>query len=453
MRLFRPDAEPAEWPAAPGATAYHLAAGVLITGYAICATPAASLAVFEAALPATRFGVSQIQRLGWPGLAALAAIVCLARPLSSSIRARDLLARAGHHAAGPAGRVGIGIIAASIFWLGRTRTMNADGAAFQALFEREAGARGVFATHDEILEFAVHSAAWRAAHDRWGWDVATTYQVCSVAAGAVFMLLLVAYARLVTPRQPLVFAALMLAGGYVQLFFGDVENYTLTAVAVLAYFVWAERFLQRRASVIAASLCLAVAMMCHLLAGFLLPSLVYLWWLAARRQTRRALRSAVLAFAGVIAATLAAAQFFWGLPIDRLLDSHAAGHGGDYSTVLAAPSLAHYWTQLNLLVLLAPAAVFLPALGNALASTDRHVHLALASGGMLLFLVVWEPALGPMGDWNLFANAAIPVSLLVWSHALTAPGVSGRRAAVTAAGLAAALHTAAWVWGNGRWSG
>ena len=200
-------------------------------------------------------------------------------------------------------------------------------------------------------------------------------------------------------------------------------------------------------------MCLAVAMMCHLLAGFLLPSLVYLWWLAAHRQTRRALRSAVLAFVGVIAATLVAAQLFWGLPLERLLDSHAAGHGGDYSTVLAAPSLAHYWTQLNLLVLLAPAAVFLPALGRTLASSDRHVHLTLASSGMLLFLVVWKPALGPMGDWNLFANAAIPVSLLVWSHALTAPGLTGRRTAITGAGLAAALHTSAWVWGNYRASG
>jgi hypothetical protein len=428
---------------------YRLAAGVLIAAYAVCAVPWASGRLADTLLPATRFGLDQLHRFGWMGLAALVAAIGLTRPLAASkplTRALDQPIRLATSAYGGA-MVWAG--AALLFWTFRSRTLNQDGAAFQAIFEREVPGRGVFATHDEILEFAVHSAAWEAARARWGWDVPTTYQAISSVAGGVFVLLLARYARLVHPARPGILVALMLAGGYAQLFFGDVENYTLTAVAILAFFVAAERFLQRRTSVVWPSAWLAVAMMCHLLAGFLLPSLVYLWGIAHRRQDRRALVAGAAVFTAVIGATLAVAHLFWGLPIERLFDSHASGHGGNYAGVLARPTLAHLWTQLNVLLLLAPAAVFLVPV--ALASgepSERRRHLAIATAGMLIFLVFWFPALGPLNDWNLFANVAIPVNLLVWTTALRAPGLAGRRVALTAAALAGGLHSLAWILGN-----
>lgn len=422
---------------------------MLVAAYAACAVPSAGGRMADTLLPATRFGLDQLQRFGWLGLAALVVAVGFARPLAGSRSLARVLNGAARLATSVYGGVIVWAGATMIFWTFRSRTLNPDGAAFQAVFEREVPGRGVFATHDEILEFAVHSAAWHLAGTRWGWSVATTYQVISSAAGGVFVLLLAHYARLIDPARAGVLLVLILAGGYVQLFFGDVENYTLTAVAILAFFVAGERFLQRRMSVVWPSVWLAVAMMCHLLAGFLLPSLGYLWWIAHRRQDRRALVAGAAVFAAIIGATLAAAQVFWGLPLERLLDSHASGHGGDYAGVLARPTLTHLWAQVNVLLLLAPAAVFLVPIALAGGEAgERRRHLAIATAGMLVFLVFWFPALGPVNDWNLFANVGIPVNLLVWTTALGAPNLTGRRTAMTAAALAGGLHSLAWILGN-----
>ena len=418
---------------------------MLVAAYAACAVPSLP----DTLLPATRFGLDQLQRFGWLGLAALVVAVGFARPLAGSRTLARVLDRAAHLATTAYGGVIVWASATMIFWTFRSRTLNPDGAAFQAVFEREVPGRGVFATHDEILEFAVHSAAWHLAGTRWGWSVATTYQVISSAAGGVFVVLLAHYARLIDPARAGVLLVLTLAGGYVQLFFGDVENYTLTAVAILAFFVAGERFLQHRTSVVWPSAWMAVAMMCHLLAGFLLPSLGYLWWIALRRQDWRALVAGTAVFAAIIGATLAVAQVFWGLPLERLLDSHASGHGGDYAGVLARPTLAHLWAQLNVLLLIAPAAVFLVPIALARGeATERRRLLVIATAGMLVFLVFWFPALGPVNDWNLFANVGIPVNLLVWTTALGAPNLTGRRTALAAAALAGGLHSLAWILGN-----
>ncbi len=431
------------------AVAYRLAAGVLIAAYAACAVPWSDGRLADALLPHSRFGLDQLQRFGWLGLTALGAAVGLARPLAGSVKLAHVLGAGARLATTASGGLVVWAGAALLFWTFRSRTLNPDGAAFQAVFDREVPGRGVFATHDEILEFAVHSAAWNLARARWGWDVATTYQVISAAAGGIFILLLTHYARLIDPARAGVLVGLMLVGGYVQLFFGDVENYTLTAVAILAFFVAAERFLQRRTSIVWPSVWLAVAMMCHLLAGFLIPSLIYLWWIAHRWQERRGLVAGLAAFAVIIGSTLAVAHLFWGLPIERLLDSHASGHGGDYAGVLARPTLTHLWAQVNLLLLLAPGAIFLlPLAFEGREASERRRHLTAATAGMLVFLVVWFPALGPVNDWNLFANVAIPVNLLVWTTVRAVPDRADRRSAFAAAALAGGLHTIAWVLGH-----
>jgi len=154
-------------------------------------------------------------------------------------------------------------------------------------------------------------------------------------------------------------------------------------------------------------------------AGFLGLSLLYLWRREWRRSSGRAL-GGVAAFAIVILATLGAAQRWWNLPLAAFTTSHAAGNGGHYDQVLARPTLSHFATQLRLLTWLCPAWVVLVVLAvrGRLPRTPRTRHLAAASAGMLLFFFSWFPALGA-DDWNLFANAAIPLSLLTWTGIFT----------------------------------
>jgi hypothetical protein len=79
----------------------------------------------------------------------------------------------------------------------------------------------------------------------------------------------------------------------------------------------------------------------------------------------------------------------------------------------------------------------------------RRRHLAIASGVMLLFVFIWTPSLGPFEDWNLFANAAIPLSLLIWTETIEALRASPRlRTPVAVVACLAALHTLAWIGNN-----
>jgi hypothetical protein len=178
-------AAPAGW-ATASPSGYQWAAGGLVATYALCAVPAAG-SWLDSILPATRFGVNQLQRFGWAGVGALALSVWIAHAGVTARLAGSLLARVGTVPATRLGRITLAAGAAAICWSLRSRSPNADGVAFQAVFAREVPGHGVFATHDEILEFVVHSALWRVAEARWGWDVATTYQVVSSVAGGVFV--------------------------------------------------------------------------------------------------------------------------------------------------------------------------------------------------------------------------------------------------------------------------
>src|SRR5205807_1009385 len=92
-------------------------------------------------------------------------------------------------------------------------------------------------------ELYLHSRLWEMLNSAWGWDVAQTYRVVSCLAGGVAVYLgLGLIRRFPAPRWPFVVLGLF-AGGWVLIFFGDVENYTLTNVVVLAYLGAALRFL------------------------------------------------------------------------------------------------------------------------------------------------------------------------------------------------------------------
>ena len=92
------------------AVAYRLAAGVLIAAYAACAVPWSGGRLADSLLPAARFGLDQLQRFGWLGLAALVAAVGLARPLAGSIKLARVLGESARLATTASG--GLVVVAA-----------------------------------------------------------------------------------------------------------------------------------------------------------------------------------------------------------------------------------------------------------------------------------------------------------------------------------------------------
>lgn len=338
----------------------------------------------------------------------------------------------------------------AVFWFASTGRLNYDGSLLEQKFRADVPRLGAHLTHDEILELYVHSRLWDLAHTAWGWSVARTYRATSCLAGGVVVYLALGFARrFEASRRPLVLAGLF-AGGWVLIFFGDVENYTLANAWVLAYLLAAWRFLDGRSPFWPAAALLAVAAVFHAEAAVLGPSLLVLGLVALRSGRTRDVAAGATLAAAVVAATL-----WWfdsrGLPIERLLThSHLSAQGGEVARYLAPLDGRYLWTQAQLLFLLAPGVALLPALVVARGwrqpgQRRRTLFLGTAVAGVLTLHFLWRAQLGVYDDWNLYAIVAQPVALLVFGTLAETPG-SRARAAWLAAFLAlAAAHSAAWV--------
>jgi uncharacterized membrane protein YphA (DoxX/SURF4 family) len=143
---------------------------------------------------------------------------------------------------------------------------------------------------------------------------------------------------------------------------GDVENYTVTNALVLGYLAAALRFLDtERARLWPVAALLAAAVLFHLEALILGPSLLVLAATTRRRSGRDALGSVALV------PTVLGLALWWfndhGLPIGELLThSQISADGGNWEAFMARPDLGYLWRQLQLLLLPAPTVVLLPAL-------------------------------------------------------------------------------------------
>jgi hypothetical protein len=314
---------------------------------------------------------------------------------------------------------------------------------------------GFHATHDEMWELYIHSKFWSYVNDHFGWSVVLSYQVLSAAAGAVFVFLMLTWCRrVVSQHWPLAFLACV-SGGYMQLFFGDVENYTLVTTIVMGYFLASLRTIDAHSSIVYPAILLALALTFHLEAGFLVPSLAYLLLVAFKRGQGLQSLVALTAFALVVAATL---LFFHveGLPIgDLIRHSHAFGGGGPFWQMLVTPSREYYWQIANLAFLLVPASVILLALiaYRRIPLDAVNEHLVVASAGMSALVIGWKAQLGVYNDWNLFAMAAIPISLLVWRNVFRVIGDGRVPWAIVAMIALFFAHSYSWVIGNHWYTG
>jgi len=346
--------------------------------------------------------------------------------------------------------IDLSILAIIIFLFLRNNFINPDGLSFTNKFIYDIPLRGAHVTHDEMWELYLHSRFWFYTHQYFGWSVHFSYQVLSSFAGGVFIFLLLLYSPRLSTDHPFFAFLLFIAGGYMQLFFGDIENYTLTAVWIMGYFLASAQFIEKKNSIILPSILLAIAMTFHLLAGFLLPSLIFLYIIAWKRRQMWSLLYAITSFGLIIGITLI---FFHlkGLPLQNLwFHSHAFGHDGNFMSMLVKPSLNYYWDILNLVFLLCPAWILIfPLLFYKRISMDAmNIHLLLATSSMVLSVLSWNAYLGVYNDWNLFATAALPISLLIWRNVMQIKEFKLNQLPVRILGAAFLLHSFTWIVGN-----
>jgi len=350
----------------------------------------------------------------------------------------------------PAAAVVCAAAAAPVFFLLRTNWLNGDGNALTPKFERDVPLVGAHLSHDELLEFFVHSRFWDYTHRWWGWSVVFSYSVLSCAAGCAFVYVLCRAARRFAPERTWLFLAGVVSGAYMQLFFGDVENYTITAVLILIYVVAACRFLDGELPLRVPAIALAVAACFHLEAGWLLPSAVYL--AAVSRSRTGSMRDAWQSAAG--AAALIAVVFvyfhFNGLPLGRFFSSYA-GQALRFKDVFSfGMPRSYFGDELTVLLRLCPAiAILLPACAALRHdASEPSRFLAIAAVSMLLIQGVWKSQLGVFDDWNLYSAGALLSAIVIWRYVSADAAALLPRIAATVLAGAGAWQSYAWIAAN-----
>ena len=337
-----------------------------------------------------------------------------------------------------------------VFFLLRTNVLNQDGNMLTPKLERDVPLLGAHLSHDELLELFLHSKVWEYTHRWWGWSVVFSYQVVSCTAGAVFIYVLLRLASRLAPDRPGLFLSGVLSGAYMQLFFGDVENYTVTAALVAVYALASWRFLARESPLWMPAAALATAVCFHLEAGWLLPSALYLAIVSRSRtgNLREATRGAVVG-GGVIALVFLAFHLY-GLPLSRFFSSHA-GHALRGTGVFAiGMPRGYYVDQVRLLLWLCPAAMLLLPFAVRLRSSadEGSRFLGVGAVSMLVFQAVWKAANGVFDDWNLYAIGGLFIALCVWRYAAAAASTGAIRLAAAILAVAGSLNTYTWIIAN-----
>ncbi|UCE24971.1 MAG: tetratricopeptide repeat protein [Candidatus Zixiibacteriota bacterium] len=249
-----------------------------------------------------------------------------------------------------------------------------------------------------------------------------TFQLVSYASGAI-LLMSVAFAAMrlfdrLTERL-LLFLGLT-SSGYMLLYFGYVENYSVFVTSVMIYGLMALLVLHGKLNRWLILIPLVIAIIMHVFGVVLIPSAFYLLVGGTRLSeaiTRLSMRdkiavTALLVIAGAIVFTyFYLGSYFFRFALVPL--AHNRFTVENYTLF----SFAHIADVINLCFLLLPSlpvflAVALYAPRYELLKQRQTVFLLTLTISTFGTLVIFDPKLGMPRDWDLFAFAGVPAALL-----------------------------------------
>lgn len=304
------------------------------------------------------------------------------------------------------------------------------------------------------LHRAAGAFAWTSAE--------TTYRLFSCLSGILYLVVVRYAARLLgkDALERFLIFVLLLGAGYMQLFFAYVENYAFLFPFMLLYLLLGIRALEGRLAIWWPAALLGVLMALHITMMTLAPSLLALAILKSRAHgfsgTAVSGRSAATA---ALAILLSAVVFFGTLLLIQFdLIAYLQKRQGFYILNLFSEpgpkqhyrlfSIGKLVDFVNQYFLVAPSSLMVLLLCRRtrwLQGPDRQ-FVMIAALFPILFTVVANPELGAFRDWDVFAFAALPITL--WAALTLVRELSDRLISADAAGLicaAAVLHTVSWI--------
>ncbi|MDH7487796.1 MAG: hypothetical protein QHJ81_16175 [Anaerolineae bacterium] len=321
------------------------------------------------------------------------------------------------------------------------------------------------------LDIFLHARFWALGHRLFGWaDAMPAYWVLSTVAGVVFIFVLCHLADALggDGTEKLLTFGLVASLGTMQLFFGYIESYTIICVGILAYLWLALRCLRGETNLLWPAGVLALTHGFHPSTLVLQPSLWLLGWMLWRQGKVKGMEAVLKVLLPSLAVGLGVLALMeaGGHGLEAFLGQDFPG-GGDHRWLVPLLrtttrwehytmfSWAHLLDVVNEQLLTAP--VVLPTLLLVAALARRRLDggdpalrfLLLAAGSYLFLTLVWNPDYGGRRDWDLFAPASLPLTVLaayVLPRAL--PERVARRAAAWMLIAVQVMHSAAWVYQN-----
>ena len=349
------------------------------------------------------------------------------------------------------------------------------------------------------LDIFVHARFFQLGERLWGWtDAMPAYWWLSSLAGAVAVWVLLRLASEIgrNAGERWAIFGIMATLGAMQLFFGYPENYTIISLLILIYLWLGWRFVQGKTSLWAPSIILALAHAFHPATLILQPSLwVLAWWASGQASGRGgewtsgrkgerargrkgegvpssrfshflAMLPALLLPPIVIGAATFALMTAGGRGMNAFLGAEAPG-GGDHSWLVPLTTVSsdwEYYTQfsrghfieiVNQQLLVMPFTLpllLVLALGfwRRLPRDGYALFLITATLAYVLLTWVWNPDYGGQRDWDLFAPAAWPATLLAvyWLTRVFQNGILIRSTIIIV--TVQFVHTLSWVYSNTR---
>ena len=242
-------------------------------------------------------------------------------------------------------------------------------------------------------------------------EAVTAYRVASVGSGLIFILAAYLIARELTTNDitRLGITALLLAQGYVVLFFGYVETYSILFAASGLYVYSAIRSIKGSAPLALPATALSLVICSHVAGLSLIPSFLALVIFRGDRHSLRTLGSLLLVPALVIGLLYLLDYPFSGGADESLVARHTlpVGSPDESSIAYSIFSGPHFLDMINALTLAAPA--FVVGLPLFLRGKDRNAFdlwfLTLCLPPLFMTWVI-NPEIGAFRDWDILAFPA-----------------------------------------------
>lgn len=299
---------------------------------------------------------------------------------------------------------------------------NRDLRYFRIYYPEYASSNTPFLMFDEMWESYLHHRFYIYSNGLFEWNVDLSMRIFACICAVFSIYLIYKIGKLLWASKPLLPFLLMISGGFMQILFGDMEQYPLVTVFVLLFVLTSLLFTKAKISLLIPSITFILAITSHFASIYLFPALLFLFIVEMQRRNYYSIIRSIISSLLLLSLCL---LFFvnQGAFLQRLIDtSWGMGRGGSIlSNFVTSFNLNYFLGQINLLFLIFPLIwtfIYLISHGNIFDLVKRdqgHFFLAIASFSGLLFFFIWKTGIGLYDDWNLFSIMILPVCILISS--------------------------------------